>query len=471
MALWHLKDEKFKNGKLKNKIFKYIKLEDKKCKNKRLKTMTNKIVIALAIFVLFFQTTLTVRGDNSFTAKEANEEDNSSNAEGINEEELVNIEQIQKEILQTNAELDEISINSRIALIYDRASGRILYEKNGNKQTPMASTTKIMTAIVVLENANLSDMVTITSKAAGTGGSRLGLKKNDKITVNDLLYGLLLRSGNDAAVALAIHIGGSVEGFAELMNKKAQEMGLLNSHFVVPHGLDNEGHYTTAYELAEMADYALKIEKFKEIVSSQYATIYINGYSRTIKNTNQLLGSVNGVYGVKTGFTNGAGRCLVTACKRDNLDIITVIIGADTTKQRTSDTIKLIEFAYKNFEIINIKEIINNEFEKWKRINASRIYVNKGIENEMKLYLEEIDFEELAVKKGDRDKVRIEVNAIFYFDAPVAKDQIIGNLHVLIGNEKVEVLNIFCKDEIQKKNMQDYFMEFLEIIEKFPILR
>ena len=452
MTLWHLKDKK---------------LHDKTA----LKTMTNKIVIAFAIFVLFFQTTLTVRGDNSFTAKEANEEDNSSNAEGINEEELVNIEQIQKEILQTNAELDEISINSRIALIYDRESGRILYEKNGNKQTPMASTTKIMTAIVVLENANLSDMVTITSKAAGTGGSRLGLKKNDKITVNDLLYGLLLRSGNDAAVALAIHIGGSVEGFAELMNKKAQEMGLLNSHFVVPHGLDNEGHYTTAYELAKMADYALKIEKFKEIVSSQYATIYINGYSRTIKNTNQLLVSVNGVYGVKTGFTNGAGRCLVTACKRDNLDIITVIIGADTTKQRTSDTIKLIELAYKNFEIINIKEIINNEFEKWKRINASRIYVNKGIENEMKLYLEEIDFEELAVKKADIDKVRVEVNAIFYFDAPVAKDQIIGNLHVLIGNEKVEVLNIFCKDEIQKKNMQDYFMEFLEIIEKFPILR
>ena len=171
-----------------------------------------------------------------------------------------------KEIVEEEAEEAEPQINSRIALIYDRASGKIMYEKNGNKQTPMASTTKIMTAIVVLENANLKDVVTIDSKAAGMGGSRLGLKKNDKITVNDLLYGLMLRSGNDAAVALANHVGGSIEGFAEMMNAKAKEMGLTNSHFVVPHGLDNEGHYTTAYELAKMADYALQIEKFKEIV-------------------------------------------------------------------------------------------------------------------------------------------------------------------------------------------------------------
>lgn len=266
------------------------------------------------------------------------------------------------EILETVADIEELEIESKIALIYDRASGNILYEKNGNKQTPMASTTKIMTAIVVLENANLTDVVTIDSKAAGTGGSRLGLKKNDKITVNDLLYGLMLRSGNDAAVALANYVGGSIDGFADMMNNKARELGLVNSHFIVPHGLDNDGHYTTAYELAKMADYALKIDKFKEIVSTKSTTINISGYPKAINNTNQLLGSIEGVYGVKTGFTNGAGRCLVSACKRNELDIITVIIGADTTKQRTADTIKLINYAYNNFEIVNIKEIIENEF-------------------------------------------------------------------------------------------------------------
>ena len=355
-------------------------------------------------------------------------------------------------------------LNARIALIYDRASGRIIYEKNGNKQTPMASTTKILTAIVTLENADLKETVTIESKAAGIGGSRLGLKKNDKITVNDLLYGLMLRSGNDAAVALAIHVGGSIEGFADMMNKKAEELGLTNSHFVVPHGLDNEGHYTTAYELAKMADYALNIPKFKEIVSNKSATIYINGYPKAINNTNKLLGSVFGVYGVKTGFTNGAGRCLVSSCKRGELDIITVIIGADTNNQRTADTKELIEYAFNNFSLLNIGEIIQNKFEQWKKINEGRIYVNKGLENGVKLYLEEPKNSVMAVRKDSIDKIDIEVNSLFYMEAPVAKDQVIGNLRVIINGEEIEVLEIRAIREVKKKEIEDYLQEFLNVL-------
>lgn len=355
-------------------------------------------------------------------------------------------------------------LNARIALIYDRASGRIIYEKNGNKQTPMASTTKILTAIVTLENADLKETVTIESKAAGIGGSRLGLKKNDKITVNDLLYGLMLRSGNDAAVALAIHVGGSIEGFADMMNKKAEELGLTNSHFVVPHGLDNEGHYTTAYELAKMADYALNIPKFKEIVSNKSATIYINGYPKAINNTNKLLGSVSGVYGVKTGFTNGAGRCLVSSCKRGELDIITVIIGADTNNQRIADTKELIEYAFNNFSLLNIGEIIQNKFEQWKKINEGRIYVNKGLENGVKLYLEEPKNSVMAVRKDNIDKVDIEVNSLFYMEAPVAQDEIVGNLRVIINGEEVEVIEIRAMYEIEKKGIEDYLQEFLNVL-------
>ena len=386
------------------------------------------------------------------------------------EDEQVDIDEIQKEVLKTSADTEEIEVDSRIALIYDRASGRILYQKNGEKQTPMASTTKIMTAIVVLENANLTDVVTIDAKAAGIGGSRLGLKKNDKITVNDLLYGLMLRSGNDAAIALATHVGGSVDGFAEMMNKKAEEMGLNNSHFVVPHGLDNEGHYTTAYELAKMADYALNIDKFKQIVGTKSTTIYINGYAKAINNTNQLLGSIAGVYGVKTGFTNGAGRCLVSSCKRDNLDIITVIIGTDTTKQRTADTIKLINYAYENYEIINIKEIVEEKYNEWKAINQGRIYVNKGVENQVELYLEELGFETMAVKKDEIDKIEIEVNSIFYLEAPVEKDRIIASMKVKLNEEIIDVLDIYNKTEIRKKEMQDYLIEFMECINKVKIL-
>ena len=365
---------------------------------------------------------------------------------------------------ENSNKINNPELNARIALIYDRASGRIIYEKNGNKQTPMASTTKILTAIVTLENADLKETVTIESKAAGIGGSRLGLKKNDKITVNDLLYGLMLRSGNDAAVALALHVGGSIEGFADMMNKKAEELGLTNSHFVVPHGLDNEGHYTTAYELAKMADYALNIPKFKEIVSSKSATIYINGYPKAINNTNNLLGSVSGVYGVKTGFTNGAGRCLVSSCKRGELDIITVVIGANTNNQRTADTKELIEYAFNNFSLINIEEIIQDKFEQWKNINEGRIYVNKGIENGIKLYLEKPKKSVMAVRKDSIDKIDIEVNSLFYMEAPVAKDQVIGNLRVIINGEEIEVLEIRAIREVKKKEIEDYLQEFLNVL-------
>ena len=428
-----------------------------------------KILIALFVIAFSFSNTHIVLAMNAEIENSITSKVDTKNSIKIadlveNETEEVDVREIQEEVLATSSNVEEMELNSRIALIYDRASGRILYEKNGNKQTPMASTTKIMTAIVVLENANLKDTVTITSKAAGTGGSRLGLKKNDKITVNDLLYGLMLRSGNDAAVALAIHIGGSIEGFAQMMNDKAKKMGLTNSHFVVPHGLDNEGHYTTAYELAKMADYALNVAKFKEIVSCQTATIYINGYAKVINNTNQLLGSVSGVYGVKTGFTNGAGRCLVSSCKRDDLDIITVIIGADTTKMRTADTIKLIQYAYENFEIINIKEIVDRKLEQWLDVNQGRIYVNKGIKNNVELLLDELDFKTMAVKKTDVDKVEIEVNSIFYLEAPVSKNQVIGNAKVTLNGEVIDILQMCAKEEIRKKEMQDYLVEFMLLI-------
>lgn len=182
------------------------------------------------------------------------------------------------------------NINSRSAVIFDRASKTVIWGKNENKEVPMASTTKIMTAIVMLENvSNLQEKVEVCRQAASIGGSRLGLKTGDTITYNDLLYGLLLCSGNDAATQIAISIGGNVSNFAELMNDKAEKMGLEHSHFVTPHGLDNEEHYTTAYELAIMADYALNMEKFAEVVRTKSYTVNINGYPKNINNTNELL--------------------------------------------------------------------------------------------------------------------------------------------------------------------------------------
>ena len=161
---------------------------------------------------------------------------------------------------------------------------------------------------------------------------------------------------------------------------------------------------------------------------------------------------------------------MVTACKRDNLDIITVIIGADTTKQRTSDTIKLIEYAYKYFDVINVKEIIDNKFKKWLEINESRVYVDKGVKNGVKLYLENLDFEYMAVKKEDIDNIDIKINSIYYLEAPVTKNQIIGNMKILLGKEELGVYNIYSKEEVRKKDINDYLIQFLEVLLNYKFI-
>lgn len=378
---------------------------------------------------------------------------------------LADIEDVEKininSVIETSKEVGNTpNINSQVALIYDRIGKKVLFEKNGEKQFKMASTTKIMTAIVVLENAKLNDVVIIENKAAWTGGSRLGLKKDDKITVHDLLYGLLLVSGNDAAVALAIHTGGSIEGFAEKMNNKAEQLGLTNTHFVTPEGLDEEKHYTTAEELAKIADYAMEIPKFKEIVNTKTYTIKINNELKTLRNTNELLGVLAGVYGIKTGFTNGAGRCLVTGCKRENLDIITVVLGADTKKIRTSDSIKLIEYAFKNFQVVDIEEKVLQQFEEWNRINSNRIIINKCKNNNIKLKLDKIKNKKMAIKNTELDNIKIEINAIYYFEAPIDQNEIIGTAKIKIGEEVIELLNIRNTNKVEKKQVGDYVMDF-----------
>ena len=357
-----------------------------------------------------------------------------------------------KEIEAAASSNTKPTINSRRYAIYDRLSGRCIYGKDENKQTAMASTTKIMTAIIVVENCKLEDVVTITAKAAGTGGSTLGINKNDKITVNDLLYGLMLRSGNDAAVALAIHTAGSLEEFANMMNQKAKQLNLKNTHFVTPHGLDNEEHYTTAYELAKITDYALKNKTIAKIVATKSTTIYINEMPRQINNTNELLGNVEGVYGVKTGFTNNAGRCLVTSVKRGDMDLIVVVLGADTRKDRAKDSMKLIEYAFKKYRVINVEEIINKEFELWKQINENRIYIDKGTTNV------ELELEDIKIKKlTGENEPKIEISAVSNLVAPVEKEKRIGTLTVKIGNEIIEEIEIKTKNEVNKRGIIEYF--------------
>lgn len=345
--------------------------------------------------------------------------------------------------------------NSRRYIVYDRISKSMIIGKNEDIKSAMASTTKIMTTIVILEKADLNETVTVSAKAGGTGGSRLGLKRGDKASVRDLLYGLMLRSGNDAAVALAEHVGGSVKGFAELMNEKAIELGLTNTHFVTPHGLDDANHYTTALELAKLTDYAMDNETFAKIVGTKSTTIYINNQSRQINNTNELLGVLNGVVGVKTGFTNNAGRCLVTETKRNNMDIITIVLGADTKKDRTKDSVNLIEYTFSKYKMYNLEEQIIEEFNKWKNINEKRILIIKGKTSNPKLALGAI--EKATIPVCDNDKIEYSINALTEVEAPVEQWNVMGTLTVKLNGEILENIDIVNVNEVQKRDWKDYF--------------
>lgn len=374
----------------------------------------------------------------------------------------VDISGIKKVIETVSEAVDKPKIDSRYAIVLDRENKAILYGKNEKTKTKMASTTKIMTSLIVIENTNLNNIVEISSKAASTGGSRLKINKGDKITVRDLLYGLMLRSGNDAAVALAEYVGGSIESFAVLMNKKAKEIGLESTNFVTPHGLDSEEHYTTPYELALLTDYALENKTFANIVNTKTCNITINGYTRAISNTNELLGNLNGVYGVKTGFTNGAGRCLVTSIKRGDLDVICVVLGADTKKVRTIDSIKLIEYTFANFQKVDIKTKIREEFNNWKNINLGRMSIQKGIKNRINLDLGEYNLETYTIKNNTEYLFNIKINSNLNLIAPVEKDAEIGKLTFSYGEEVILNIPILTAEAVKKKAIADYILEMIK---------
>ena len=378
-------------------------------------------------------------------------------------DDLIDISDILTDIESIEASSNGIqmpTINSRAYVVIDRKTNTILVEKNENQKKKMASTTKIMTALVVIEHADLSDIVEVSKKSASTGGSRLGLKTGDKLTVSDLLYGLMMRSGNDSAVALAEYVAGSISDFANLMNEKAKSLGLSNTHFVTPHGLDEDEHYTTAYELAILSNYAMNNEIFAKIVGTKNYTITINGYPKNLTNTNELLGVLNGVYGIKTGFTNGANRCLDTCCKRGDMDIICVVLGADTKKYRTTDSIKLIEYAFRNFTYVNIEEILSNDFENWKKETLPNITILKGVSNYLDITFEELPYSSIPVRSDLVDCFHVYINCESILNAPVIKGTSIGTITLALDEKIVYSGNILVNTNIAHKNVFNYLYDF-----------
>lgn len=246
------------------------------------------------------------------------------------------------------------------------------------------------------------------------------------------------------------------------MNEKAKELNLKNTNFETPHGLDSENHYTTAYELAILSNYALKNQIFAQIVGSKNYTITINGVQKELTNTNELLGALQGVYGIKTGFTNGANRCLVTACKRDNIDIICVVLGADTKKFRTEDSIRLINYIFNNFQNVNFKELIDNEFENWKKRNVNQITVNKGISQKLELKLNDLEYTSLPIRKDLKDNLLVSIDCTTNFEAPVNSNLEIGSAKIQIDDNIILSTSIVTENSIKKKSAFSYYNYFLK---------
>lgn len=244
----------------------------------------------------------------------------------------------------------EFSTSAQSALIMERSSHRVLYQKNSDARLPMASTTKIVTALTVLNHANLDEVVEISHKAVGIEGSSVYLRAGEHLTVRELLYGLMLRSGNDCAVALALHVAGSVEAFANMMNETARQSGCVDCNFVNPHGLHDDNHYTSAHDLALLTCVALENNDFQQIVSTKTVKISNEGmeYDRVLVNKNKLLSNYSNADGVKTGYTKKAGRCFVGSATRNGMQAVVVVLNCGPMFEETEC---MLDAAFANYHM------------------------------------------------------------------------------------------------------------------------
>jgi D-alanyl-D-alanine carboxypeptidase (penicillin-binding protein 5/6) len=352
----------------------------------------------------------------------------------------------------TPAQNYNLNLHAISALLLDASNNRVLYEENGNKEMPMASTTKIMTCIVTLENANLSDIVTVSSYAARMPDVQLGINTGEQYYLGDLLYSLMLESHNDVAVAIAEHVGGSVEGFATMMNDKARELGCENTNFVTPNGLDADGHFTTAKDLAVIASYAIKNEKFLEITNTSTHNFkeIKSGKSFRVANKNRFLYMMEGAIGVKTGFTGDAGYCFVGAIKRTDRTLISVVLGCGWPPNKSlkwSDTKKLMNYGVECYKQRQIFE----------DIDLDPVFVNHGQQK-----YEMLDMEgDLSLLMRDDEKVKIVYHVPKVLKAPIKAGSIVGNAKYYIDGIPYANIPIYTTTDVAKIDYKFCFKKIL----------
>ena len=365
---------------------------------------------------------------------------------------------------------NDLNVDAKASLIIEENSGKVIYDDNSNIQNYPASVTKILTAILTLENCELTDKVTVSKNAISnipSGYVIAPLFVGEQMSVEDLLYALMLKSANDAAYVLAEHVGGTVEGFSEMMNKKAEELGCKNSHFVNPNGIHNSNHYTTAYDMYLIARYAMKNEEFVKIVSTyQHALSATNKYSkndRIMKNTNAFVNPSSRYYdenvkGIKTGTTLQAGNCLITSTSKNGFDVITVILGAKTSESKFSETKKMFNYVFDNYEFTQIHKkgdvIKNIEVEKaTKETKSLNLVISDDIKaiNNIKIKAEEIEPE---ISLNDE------------IIAPISKGQELGTIKYTVDGLEYNA-KLLAENDVIKKT---YYVEILLGIGVFIII-
>lgn len=343
---------------------------------------------------------------------------------------------------------EELKITSVAAIVMEQSTGRVLYEKNMRKRVKIASTTKILTAIVAIENGDLSDKVTISKKAAGTGGSEVGIVAGSEVSLESLMYGMLLKSGNDCAVAIAEHIGGSVENFANMMNKKAYEIGAKDTNCTNPHGLDTEENYSTAYDLALITCYAKTNDTLSKMLGTKSITVTFDKVPKFLANTNRLLSTYAYCDGGKTGFTNIANRCLVATAKKDDLEIVGVVLGANTTDIRFNECKELLKYGIENYTMVNVKDKIN-----W--------YIDiPVIKGNIYSYVRKFNADlTLPLKEGELEEIYISQSIVPTLYAPLNRGEFLGNISLYIGKEELYKRNIYLDESITKNTVLDYMLK------------
>ena len=343
---------------------------------------------------------------------------------------------------------DEESLSglyARAAVLADGENGRILWGKNEDEPMAMASTTKIMTCLVALENAQLSDLVEISEYAAGMPDVQLNAVAGDSFYLGDLLYALMLESDNDVAVAIAEHVGGSVEAFAEMMNVRAEELGCTQTCFVTPNGLDAEGHCTTAAELAKIASEAIKNETFVKIINTEsHSFSNIEGTRQyQVNNKDAFLQLMDGAFGIKTGFTGDAGYCFVGALNSEGRIYISVVLGSGWPPNKSykwKDTVSLMNYGMEKYE----KQRIGNE-----ALDVGTITVNGGCRREAVL---KADCPERELLMGKDEEAEICIVKDLSVEAPLAENTRVGWVYYKVGGETVERFPIQTAERVDTKS-------------------